>query len=521
VEASELSAWQIVASPLIGNNDTLIPAPALYRTHYVSVSQSSPQSPLAAGEYPDALAPLSFPPPSESGGGRVTQPFWLDCFVPIGTPPGDYRGTVTLAHSSGKSKRLSYSVHVWDFELPRLPAFQSSIFIVWRRIAEVHGFDREANHAVPRLRAILDAYYDMLVQHRLSPHEVWATYPDAEDPLSDASWQSIERALRHHLLVRQAGTIGLPLWEQWPFVDPLGEQREQAMDYVVRYHALCAGLGCADRLYKIFGELDEPHDEAAYDRVLAWRRFFDELKERRGVSLPLLLTLQPMDHNESLGRVGRAADILAPHVSALWADVEGEGAQGITSQHVQQGGKLWTYTALVQAPHEWQAAHGWPKQLTHNHPPAWLLDYPVIHHRLLPWLATRYGVTGFTYWDVSHFPGGEFDPWKDGGSYPHPNGEVYNGDGLLIYPARQETHGYEGPVASMRLKWLRDAVDDFDYLTLMQQHGELEQAMQRGSTFARGLTDWDDNVEALMAARVDVGNRLERLEQLNRSKRDS
>jgi len=46
-----------------------------------------------------------------------------------------------------------------------------------------------------------------------------------------------------------------------------------------------------------------------------------------------------------------------------------------------------------------------------------------------------------------------------------------NGNGSLYYP------GADGPVPSIRLEVLRDGIDDYDYLTLLQQ--ATEQAAQR------------------------------------------
>ena len=516
--AADLEKIQVTASPLRGENAEIIPPPVVLREHYVTVSRSTELSPLPNGEYPDALVPPTFPVQSITGDGVVNQPFWLDVYVPPGTPAGDYTGSVKISAGDGEPKIMRYSLHVWDFELPQLPALKSSMFIVWRRIAQIHGFDREASSAPPRLQGILDDYYDMLASHRLSPHEVWAAYPDAAEPTSQHSYDHIESALKHHLIQRGAATVGLPLWETWPFNAPLGADRAAAMDYVVRYYRICEKLGCADRLYKIFGELDEPHDEDAYAKVKAWKQFFDEVNAVHKVRVPLLITVQPMNDSAALRAVADSADILTPHVSALWMDREGEGGPQLTLKHLQKGGQLWTYTALVQAPDEWKVAQGRPTRLTHGHPPVWLTDYPAIHHRLLAWLAPRYGVTGFSYWDTSHFPEEGFDPWYDAGTYPHTNGDVYNGDGFLIYPAHQATQGYEGPVASIRLKWLRECVDDYDYLALMMAAGEKQQVLQRAASFARGLCDWDDNLAALYAAREDIARHLEKL---NQQKKDS
>jgi hypothetical protein len=507
----ELAGLQIEASPLTQEDGSVIPAPIILREHYVAVTKPSELSPWPAAEYPDALVPLGFPEQAVEQQGVVNQPFWVDVYAPPGARAGLYEGKITVTTNQGERHTLDYTLQVWDFSLPKQPALKSSMFTVWRRLAEVHGFDRTASAPDLELQRILDEYYDMLVAHRMSPHEVWATYPAADDPISERSYEDIEHGLQHHLQKRGAGMVGLPLWENWPFNDPLVQDRQAAMAYVARYYSICRKLGCESRLYKIFGELDEPHTADAYAKVHAWKQFFTDVEREHSVHVPLLVTVQPTDGNEALKAVLGQADILSPHVSAIWADVHGTDAPGLTQQHLQRGGHLWAYTALVQPPEEWKVANGRPTALKEGNSPVWLTDFPAIHHRLLAWMAPRYGITGFTYWDTSHFPADGFNPWENAGTYPHTNNEVYNGDGFFIYPAHQEEHGFEGPVASIRLKWLRECVDDYDYLALMMQHGRQEEAMQRAASFVRGLCDWNDNLDALFAARIDIARHLERL----------
>jgi hypothetical protein len=507
----ELKQATLTATSLQGPHDALIPAPVLLREDFVAITHSSEHSPMQAGMYPDALVPQTFPWPPLPGSEAINQPYWIDIYVPPDAVPGDYQGTLTIKLTSGTTLSRAYTLKVWDFELPRLPTLKSSIFIMWRRIAAVHGFDEKASRAEPPLQAILNDYYDMLVEHRLSPHEVWATYPDDTDPLSDASFAHMEAGLRQHLLQRQAGTLGLPLWPTWPLGDPLGKDRKAALDYVARYYRICEKLGCADRLYKIFGELDEPNSAEQYALVREWGKFFTELRERHHIKVPLLITEQIKPDNKSWGSLIGSVDIWVPHVGQVWQDTESAKAPHNIDKRLAAGEKVWTYTALVQAPEEWMAAHDHPKRLAQGQPPVWLTDYPSMNYRILGWLAPQHGITGFTYWNTSFWKGDDFDVWANNGTYPHDNDEMYNGDGFLIYPARQKRHGREGPIASIRLKWIRESIDDHDYFALMQQRGFGKNATEAAQTFARGFGDWDDNPTALDAARTRLGEHLERI----------
>jgi len=507
----DVQGVRLTATSLQGPGDALIPAPVLLREHYVQVKNSSEAAPLPPGDYPDALTPQNFPAQTLPKLARASQPFWVDIYVPPDAKPGLYQGKLAAVLASGQRLETEFTLKVWDFSLPRLPALKSSIFLVWRRLAKVHGFDPEASTAPPRLQHILDAYYDMLVEHRLSPHEAWATYPDDQDPLSDGSFQRMEAALRQHLLQRGAGMVGLPLWETWPLGDPLGKDRHLAMAYVLRYYRICERMGCADRLYKIFGDLDEPNSKPAYEHAREWGKFFRELKDKHDIRVPLLITEQPTPDEADWGSLVGGVDIWSAHVSAVWQDLESAKPTLDITKRLKAGEEVWTYTALVQAPEEWKAKHNHPAQIFESQPPVWLTDYPPMNYRILAWLMPRHGVTGITYWDTSFWPEGGFDVWSDAGTYPHDNSEVYNGDGQLIYPAFPQRHGQEGPVASLRLKWLRESADDYDYIHLLSQRGFKNLAMEAGQTFARGFGDWNDNTAALFEAREKLGSTLEKL----------
>lgn len=501
----------ITSGSLKGPDGELIAAPVLLREHYVTISKSTENAPLPPGQYPDALVPQTFPWQELPKEDRVSQPFWIDVYVPPDAKPGDYSGMLTATLTNGQKLTRPFTLHVWDFALPRLPSLKSSIFIVWRRIAKIHGFPSEGSHAAPPLQRILDSYYDMLTEHRLSPHEVWAAYPDDEDPLSERSYANIENALRRHLRQRQAGTIGLPLWPIWPVGDPLGKDREEALNYCVRYYKICEKLGCADRLYKIFGELDEPNNEDQYKLVREWGRFFKELQAKHGVKIPLMITEQIKPDNEAWGSLIGSVDIWVPHVGEVWQDLESAKPAKEIPRRLAAGEEVWTYTALVQTPDEWRAAHGRPEKLTQGQPPVWVTDYPPINYRILGWLAPRHNISGLTYWDTSFWKGDDFDVWTSNGTYPHDNDTMFNGDGFLIYPATIARQGHEGPIASIRLKWIREGMDDHDYIALMEKAGFKKTALDTAQGFARGFGDWEDNVPALYTARQRLGTLLEKL----------
>lgn len=488
------------------NADDLLPAPAVFHEHYVRVSKSTPMAPLPPGDYPDALLPLDMPAQDMGGTEVVNQPFWVDVFVPYTAVAGDYFGEVRFKLADGSKLIASYSLKVWDFDMPVVPRLRTSIMTTVRRIAEVHGLAYKDNTPSLAHVGLLNAYYDLLAAHRLSVDQIQGSYPDAATGRLDED--KVERALRKHLLHRHASTIGLPLWPEWPFGDPLGKDRAAAMRYVAQWMKLLAKIRCESRGYVIMGDLDEPNDEKAYANVRRWGDFFNEVEKQHGVKVPLLITEQPTPERAAWGNLNGAVDIWVPHFSAVWKDMEWAGGRHAIAARRQAGDEVWAYPALVQMPDEWEQQHKKPKTLEHSFPPVWAIDYPPMAHRLIGWLFPQHGITGFTYWDTL-FAAEGVDVWQDAGTFKTADGSVYNGDGSFIYPATEQRQGRHGPVASMRLKWLREAVEDYDYLMLARQLGLLEDTQRLTAAFARGFGDWDNQPEALMEARQQLGLLIE------------
>lgn len=483
-----------------------LPAPRIFREHYVTVSQSTPMSCLPPGDYPDALLPLELEPPATTRSGTGNQPFWVDVFVPYNTPAGRYAGHIEIRNDSGGVvETVPYSVEVRDFDLPVVPRLRTSFGLTWRRIAEVHGFDRDAPEPTPEHARLIDAYAALLAEHRLSVDQLESTYPDGRTGVLDKA--AVERAMRDHLLHRHASTLGLPIWPDWPFGDPLGIDREAAQKCVADWVGLLSHFHAQDRAYVIMGALDEPNDAEAYERVREWGRFFDEVEEKHHVHIPLLITEQPTPERESWGRLDGAVDIWVAHFGSVWEDMESPNAPRDIEKRLAAGDEVWAYAALTQIPDEWERLHGGPGTLHEGHPPVWALDYPPMNHRILGWLLPIHGITGLAYWDMLYAADG-VDVWKDAGVFHHPSGAIYNGDGAYLYPATQARFGTDQPVASIRLKWIRDAAEDYEYLMLATDLGLGEEARRWTQTFARGFGDWTNDIAALNTARDQIAARI-------------
>ena len=148
---------------------------------------------------------------------------------------------------------------------------------------------------------------------------------------------------------------------------------------------------------------------------------------------------------------------------------------------LSKGMAVWSYNTLVQD----------------SYSPKWLIDFKPMDFRIQPGMInSSLRLTGLLYWKVN---GWTSSPWSNvqtfQGGYP--------GDGMLVYPGAQV--GMPGGAApSMRLKWLRDGVEDYDYVHLAKRAGRGAQALAITTSVGKDWHTWTRDVRALSAARLKL-----------------
>src|SRR5262249_37674737 len=98
------------------------------------------------------------------------------------------------------------------------------------------------------------------------------------------------------------------------------------------------------------------------------------------------------------------------------------------------------------------------------------------------------------------------DPWSD--VYAHGG----NGDGTLFYPgtpARLRGAG-QLPIESIRLKLVREGLEDYEYLALLAGSGRGALARRWAAALVRHTWEWQQSPAALAAVRRAMGEELAR-----------
>lgn len=448
------------ASPLRGAGRE-IPAErlTLYREHYVHLPAPTVRSTAPAGWYPDALLPFVDPAtgrPPEGGRYRAdlvtvapnsNQGYWIDVHVPRGTPAGRYVGEIQVRSAGAILASVPLTLEVWPFALPDEIALASN-FGDLRRIAAYYHLEPDS----AAFAEVQDLYIDTLLAHRAVPGSLGNIWPTVR---ADGTVDDSRTGARLRRLIEKQHVNALRI----PF-GGIGDP-EKTKRQLRAYAEYLRRNGWLDLAYVYLK--DEPNDADAYDLVRRQGRLVHEADP----GLQRMVTEQTVTSDPKWGDLYGAVDIWCP----LWGLWDEKTAR----ERVAAGEKLWSYTALVQ------------KQA-----PFWAIDFAPVNFRAPFWISWHYGIQGFLYWSSVHWA------YDDVWNQPHFRGK-YWGEGLLVYPGIEA--GMKGPVPTIRLKLVREAIEDFEYMALAAKRGRKADVDAIVARLARSFQDWEHDPAAYAEAR--------------------
>ncbi|HZQ68196.1 MAG TPA: DUF4091 domain-containing protein [Terriglobales bacterium] len=160
------------------------------------------------------------------------------------------------------------------------------------------------------------------------------------------------------------------------------------------------------------------------------------------------------------------------------------------------GGDLWSYTSCNTG---------------YGNTPEWLVDYPPINERIQAgFLNWTQGATGILYYRSDGWTSGNtLNSWNNVNTTACGKGLGRPGDGIFLYPP--------GPVAStepapgIRLKAIRDGVQDYEYAHLLNKLGQSTFLNSVIVPIATSWTNWSQDPNALEKARQQLGQLLDHL----------
>lgn len=487
-------AVRIEPADLLGPGGAILRAAdaRLYRQHQIQLAEGTHRNDrFKPGWYPDPLIPTVHPLTGKPLVGarytampfdlpaNETHGFWVDLYVPPDAKPGVYEGTYRLRWIQGAQPHahpLPVSITVWDFTLPEVPTLVTAFGSPAQRM---RGYYRrraqEGKEPEPAdWEAVETQCAQLLSEHRFNATPWTRLAPERQPDGSFRIPQEQIRQLRQFVDRYHVNAVQT-VHPRSAVKDP-HKQREQLHAWLKAWDRAAAELERPHVLFYTY-LLDEPNTEEAYREVQQWGRAIRQAKS----ALKVMVVEQTKTQDPAWGDLYGAVDIWCP----LFCLHDPETAQ----QRLALGESIWTYTALCQGrqPSPW-----------------WHLDYPLLNYRVPAWIAWGYRMTGLLYWGGMSYWDRVEDPWTDARTYGRKPGQtkgpIFNGEGTIVYPARPA--GYDGIVPSLRLKALRDSIEDYQYLDILQRRGQRPQAEKIVLALADSFFRWDPDPAKYQQARA-------------------
>lgn len=438
-------------------------------------------------------APADVPDPllqskSVSVEAGKSQPIWLTIYVPKRATPGDYKGTVEIATSQGKSS-VPLTIKVHPVTLPDARTLYLTNWFSTGNIASAHGLEKWGE---PYWK-MLEAYAWMMADHRqnvvITP--IMELISGRDDGRGNLTFD-FARFDRWVELFKKAGVIGTiegghlatrSGWEAkdfdaiWPQItNPDGSVRpnpavKTTSDEEERF--LSQFLPALQQHLEEKGLLASYIQHLADEPIPANAESYKKLSSFARKYAPKLRIIDASMCTEIAG----AIDIWVPQPP------EYEQKQQFFTDRRKAGDEIWFYTCLA------------PKGKYMNR----FIDYQLIKTRLLHWVNFKYGLTGYLHWGLNYW---QADPFAD--LEPNWGGDNFlpPGDSHIVYP------GKSGPMSSIRLEALRDGVEDFELLKLLEKK-DLKKARAVCDSVVRSLTDYTLDPSEFRKARMRLIKALE------------
>jgi hypothetical protein len=470
-----------------------IGAPKLFREALMNIEHPS-SADGSAGRFPDALVPdidevvgekrNAFPFDVPVGESRA---IWVDFHVPADAAPGAYRGTVTV-HSAEGDTPVPVQLTVWDFALPSTSSLKTAFAMTHGGVRKAHGLSGEA------LTALRQRYAQLALDHRISISDLW-------DDGRGGDWSHFDGAYGAFLdgsaSTRLKGAK-LTSLKSGAHLNSASEHSDWASHFRAR--------GWFDRLFQY--TCDEPPLTCSWSDIASRA----QLAKRADPAFRTLVTTD-VDQAESHGTLS-SVDVMVPLVNFMddrprtahgWTD-GGEKAPAYgTFLRSGPEKELWLYESCMSHGCGGTVDIGNPsaEQLYFTGWPSYAIDASATRSRALEWFSFLYGATGELYYETTQAYYAH-DAWTNQWDFSG------NGDGTLFYPGTAEEVGGKTdiPVASLRMKMIREGMEDFEYLKLLSDAGGAADAKQIAERLFPHAYQADVKPTDLMAAREAIAREI-------------
>ncbi|MBI3804405.1 MAG: DUF4091 domain-containing protein, partial [Nitrospirae bacterium] len=482
----------------------------IYREHYISiVSTKLSSSEAKPGLWPDGLVPkvdeyfgevrrmpgetvAAFPFNVASG---RKQGVWVDVYVPQGTPAGLYKGTAQVTIGSTVATKIPVQLTVRNFDLPSVPTLKTAYSVGLGETAYGHYGTQAITDA--KYWEIICLYTKEMLLHKISnENSIWPT-PPWNSNTGSITWTLPAISTSCNQRYPQFLTGGDPnllpngklpgtklTRARMRDGTGLSSTDVRSVAYYRSYTQHIADMGWKSQLFYYLW--DEPPYPSLSNTVRScsrnyvgvtnhvWPDLYQKAKyfSDNAIDIPIMLTTTRQATEECF------TNYLGVPNYTKYIDI------WTVPNRLMHGRPKdpWPFNTNLRKSYDSIIAAGkqlWWYQGCGNHgcggsevgPPTPMVDLPAVYSRAFQWLTYNYqvdyavpGPTTELYYEAVYaynIPGN--DPWKNLWYF------TGNGDGTLLYPGRPDKIGgtHHIPIASIRLKLIREGIEDFEYLSLV------------------------------------------------------
>jgi hypothetical protein len=451
----------------------------LYREDYLDLTQVSfPTS--ETGRWPDPLVPdkdetfgeqrNAFPFSVPQGESRV---LWVDVLVPQDANPGRYEGSV-LVQGSGLEQSVPIKLTVLPTELPSTSSIASAFLFHREKACQAHTGVKMCG-SDDRWYELASKYQRLALEHRITLSNT-LTYP------KDGDWDTYDT--RYGPWLDGTAPSRLP-----------GAKITSAQFTGTRDNAAFGAFeghmkerGWIDRAYDYTG--DEPPYGISFSdaqaRLQAVKAAAPELRTL------LTTTVTAADaHNLS-----PYLDLMVPVINYMDGVEKGYvgDQRALYDSFLSKSGKaLWLYQSCMSHGCAFgtnEVAKGEPARW-----PSYMVDTSGARNRAMQWVVFLENASGELYYETAlQLPNAWSSVFAFGG----------NGDGTLFYPGLPNRIGgsTDVPLPSMRLKQIRQGMQDYEWLKKVADAGDPEFARRTARELIPTAHQVIDDGAAFEAARL-------------------
>ena len=488
VSTAAKSNLTLEVGDITNENGDRLEAEALYGYYYklamfndlLSADTSNYKEDKYVDPMPKLVNPISL-------NANESKAFYVKVKTTPDTAAGLYKAEINLKDASGNTvKTAEFRVYVWDFTLNEETACDTAFGLSSYNINMTDGTPEYTDPEV--ITQKYKTYYDFLLENRVSaygmPYDI--TDSRADEYMSNPRVTSF--------IVAGSGN---------------GGQYDRSDEYIVEaYQKLRTDPDWLEKGY--IYTVDEPCDDGIFLVKQQWEwasRLIPEMDFQ--IVVPLAVNqFFPTNDYDSAKFIEPYINIWCPQSYAFTPYATYAEQKADPYNYPTFANYRWTTRNVLENFGQWRDRYEgyrekgnkmwWYICCSPEFPYAnFFQSYQGYAVRTVLWQQYMYDIDGLLYWATT--------VWENV-SKNHTNG----GDGLLLYWGKLFGQGF-GPVTSIRFEAVRDGIEDFQYLTQLEELTDRDTAMKYVDPITTGILQFSEDYSDIENSRSELGFALEEL----------